>query len=86
MYYMGTYYTTYPVRQYINLVSCYCIPFENFQKLIRMNMPVEENQTVHFTTTLFALIRESLAIKMGPSKMNSHKFLRTLVNYFFFYP
>ena len=34
-----------------------------------MNMPVAENQTVHFTTTLFALIRESLAIKMGPSKI-----------------
>ena len=33
-----------------------------------MNMPVAENQTVQFTTTLFALIRESLAIKMGPSK------------------
>ena len=35
------------------------------QKLIRMNMPVAEDMTVHFTTTLFALIRESLSIKMG---------------------
>ena len=31
-----------------------------------MNMPVDENGTVHFTTTLFALIRESLSIKMRP--------------------
>ena len=41
-----------------------------------MNMPVAENQTVHFTTTLFALIRESLAIKMGPSKSISHMLCR----------
>jgi len=36
------------------------------QKLIRMNMPVDDKGTVHFTTTLFALIRESLSIRMGP--------------------
>jgi len=30
-----------------------------------MNMPVDDNGTVHFTTTLFALIRESLSIRMG---------------------
>ena len=30
-----------------------------------MNMPVAEDLTVHFTTTLFALIRESLSIKIG---------------------
>ena len=35
------------------------------QKLIRMNMPVADDMTVQFTTTLFALIRESLQIKMG---------------------
>ena len=37
-----------------------------FQKLIRMNMPVSADKTVHFSTTLFALIRESLDIRMGP--------------------
>ena len=31
-------------------------------------MPVAEDGTVHFTTTLFALIRECLIIKMGPGK------------------
>ena len=35
-----------------------------YRRLIRMNMPVDENGTVHFTTTLFALIRESLKIKL----------------------
>lgn len=35
-----------------------------YRRLIRMNMPVDENGNVHFTTTLFALIRESLGIKM----------------------
>lgn len=31
-----------------------------------MNMPVADDGTVHFSTTLFALIRESLDIRMGP--------------------
>lgn len=43
--------------------------FVHLQKLIRMNMPVDDNGTVHFTTTLFALIRESLSIKMGPAEI-----------------
>ena len=30
-----------------------------------MNMPVDNKGTVHFTTTLFALVRESLGIKFG---------------------
>lgn len=42
-----------------------------YRKLIRMNMPVASDNTVHFTTTLFALIRESLSIKMGPGKKPS---------------
>lgn len=35
-----------------------------YKKLVRMNMPVDEGYKVHFTTTLFALIRENLNIKM----------------------
>ena len=31
-----------------------------------MNMPVAQDGTVHFSTTLLALIRESLYIRMGP--------------------
>lgn len=40
-----------------------------YKHLIRMNMPVSEDGTVHFTTTLFALIRESLSIKMRPGRL-----------------
>ena len=36
-----------------------------YRRLIRMNMPVDENGMVHFNTTLFALIRESLRIKVN---------------------
>jgi hypothetical protein len=31
-------------------------------------MPIDDNRQVHFTTTLFALIRESLGIKMRIGK------------------
>ena len=43
-----------------------------YRRLIRMNMPVDEQGQVHFTTTLFALIRESLTIKMrqDPDEMD----------------
>lgn len=37
-----------------------------YKKLIRMNMPMDEDKKVGFTTTLFALIRENLQIKMRP--------------------
>lgn len=37
-----------------------------YKKLIRMNMPVDDDGKVNFTTTLFALIRENLNIKMRP--------------------
>ncbi|XP_055846918.1 voltage-dependent calcium channel type A subunit alpha-1 isoform X9 [Episyrphus balteatus] len=35
-----------------------------YKKLIRMNMPLDDELRVNFTTTLFALIRENLSIKM----------------------
>ncbi|XP_024081994.1 voltage-dependent calcium channel type A subunit alpha-1 isoform X1 [Cimex lectularius] len=35
-----------------------------YKKLIRMNMPIDSDGKVNFTTTLFALIRENLSIKM----------------------
>ncbi|XP_055309467.1 voltage-dependent calcium channel type A subunit alpha-1-like isoform X3 [Sitodiplosis mosellana] len=42
-----------------------------YKKLIRMNMPMDDDQRVGFTTTLFALIRENLAIKMRtPEEMD----------------
>ncbi|XP_046452680.1 voltage-dependent calcium channel type A subunit alpha-1-like isoform X10 [Daphnia pulex] len=38
-----------------------------YKKLIRMNMPVDVDGKVQFTSTLFALIRENLSIKMRPA-------------------
>ncbi|XP_045030505.1 voltage-dependent calcium channel type A subunit alpha-1 isoform X7 [Daphnia magna] len=38
-----------------------------YKKLIRMNMPVDADGKVQFTSTLFALIRENLSIKMRPA-------------------
>lgn len=35
-----------------------------YRRLIRMNMPVDSEGKAHFTTTLFALIREALKIKV----------------------
>ncbi|XP_031338416.1 voltage-dependent calcium channel type A subunit alpha-1 isoform X28 [Photinus pyralis] len=39
-----------------------------YKKLIRMNMPVDGDGKVNFTTTLFALIRENLNMKMRPAE------------------
>ncbi|CAH1959849.1 unnamed protein product [Acanthoscelides obtectus] len=38
-----------------------------YKKLIRMNMPVDDEGKVNFTTTFFALVRENLNIKMRPA-------------------
>lgn len=43
-----------------------------YKKLIRMNMPLDDELRVQFTTTLFALIRENLSIKMRARKFILH--------------
>lgn len=45
-----------------------------YKKLIRMNMPVDVDGKVAFTTTLFALIRENLDIKMRLGMTHTLKF------------
>lgn len=40
-----------------------------YKRLIRMNMPMDDDMRVNFTTTLFALIRENLSIKMRARKL-----------------
>jgi hypothetical protein len=40
-----------------------------YKKLIRMNMPLDADGKVAFTTTLFALIRENLNMKMRTGKL-----------------
>lgn len=42
-----------------------------YKKLMRMNMPLDEDKKVNFTTTLFALIRENLSIKMRAGKSSA---------------
>ena len=44
-----------------------------YQRLIKMNMPLDEEYRVHFTTTLFALIRTSLRIKLPCGKSTIQK-------------
>lgn len=36
-----------------------------FQRLVKMNMPIADDNTVHFTSTLMALIRTALEIKLA---------------------
>ena len=47
-----------------------------FKKLIRMNQPIDDEGMVHFTTTLFALIRENL--RDGPYINEVHVTILTL--------
>lgn len=54
-----------------------------YKHLIRMNMPVAEDGTVHFSTTLFALIRESLSIKMRPGTAKICRFCFFLIFFYF---
>lgn len=42
-----------------------------YKKLIRMNMPMDADGKVNFTTTLFALIRENLSIKMRTGNLKN---------------
>lgn len=39
--------------------------FLPLQRLVLMNMPVDEDMTVHFTSTLMSLIRTALEIKIA---------------------
>ncbi|KAB1280132.1 Voltage-dependent N-type calcium channel subunit alpha-1B [Camelus dromedarius] len=44
------------------------------QRLVRMNMPISsEDMTVHFTSTLMALIRTALEIKLAPAGTKQHQ-------------
>ncbi|XP_008587369.1 PREDICTED: voltage-dependent N-type calcium channel subunit alpha-1B isoform X1 [Galeopterus variegatus] len=46
----------------------------SFLRLVRMNMPISnEDMTVHFTSTLMALIRTALEIKLAPAGTKQHQ-------------
>uniref|UniRef100_A0A2I3S949 Voltage-dependent N-type calcium channel subunit alpha n=1 Tax=Pan troglodytes TaxID=9598 RepID=A0A2I3S949_PANTR len=45
-----------------------------YKRLVRMNMPISnEDMTVHFTSTLMALIRTALEIKLAPAATSKHQ-------------
>jgi len=48
------------------------------QRLVLMNMPVDEDMSVHFTSTLMSLIRTALEIKIARG-------LFLLLSLYFFY-
>uniref|UniRef100_A0A8C8K079 Voltage-dependent N-type calcium channel subunit alpha n=1 Tax=Oncorhynchus tshawytscha TaxID=74940 RepID=A0A8C8K079_ONCTS len=42
-----------------------CPPRVAYKRLVKMNMPIADDNTVHFTSTLMALIRTALEIKLS---------------------
>ncbi|KAK6312970.1 hypothetical protein J4Q44_G00163170 [Coregonus suidteri] len=42
-----------------------CPPRVAYKRLVKMNMPIADDNTVHFTSTLIALIRTALEIKLA---------------------
>lgn len=47
--------------------------FASYQRLVKMNMPIADDNTVHFTSTLMALIRTALEIKLASGKKRMQK-------------
>lgn len=52
------------------LFSVRCFLLSLAQRLVLMNMPVAEDMTVHFTSTLMALIRTALDIKIAKGEVS----------------
>ncbi|XP_041666643.1 voltage-dependent N-type calcium channel subunit alpha-1B isoform X2 [Cheilinus undulatus] len=49
-----------------------CPPRVAYKRLVKMNMPIAEDSTVHFTSTLMALIRTALEIKLASGVLAQH--------------
>uniref|UniRef100_A0A669E5P3 Voltage-dependent N-type calcium channel subunit alpha n=1 Tax=Oreochromis niloticus TaxID=8128 RepID=A0A669E5P3_ORENI len=45
-----------------------CPPRVAYKRLVKMNMPIADDNTVHFTSTLMALIRTALEIKLASAQ------------------
>nr|XP_033503026.1 voltage-dependent N-type calcium channel subunit alpha-1B isoform X16 [Epinephelus lanceolatus] len=43
-----------------------------YKRLVKMNMPIADDKTVHFTSTLMALIRTALEIKLASGVLAQH--------------
>lgn len=50
-------------------------PIYCHQRLVLMNMPVDEDMSVHFTSTLMALIRTALDVKIARGWMKYQVFM-----------
>lgn len=55
------------------LFSVRCFLLSLAQRLVLMNMPVAEDMTVHFTSTLMALIRTALDIKIAKGNVGGSR-------------
>ncbi|XP_042250817.1 voltage-dependent N-type calcium channel subunit alpha-1B isoform X4 [Thunnus maccoyii] len=49
-----------------------CPPRVAYKRLVKMNMPIADDNTVHFTSTLMALIRTALEIKLASGVLAQH--------------
>ncbi|XP_078018318.1 voltage-dependent N-type calcium channel subunit alpha-1B isoform X4 [Epinephelus lanceolatus] len=49
-----------------------CPPRIAYKRLVKMNMPIADDKTVHFTSTLMALIRTALEIKLASGVLAQH--------------
>ncbi|XP_078126806.1 voltage-dependent N-type calcium channel subunit alpha-1B isoform X1 [Sander vitreus] len=49
-----------------------CPPRVAYKRLVKMNMPIAADKTVHFTSTLMALIRTALEIKLASGVLAQH--------------
>nr|XP_055036989.1 probable voltage-dependent N-type calcium channel subunit alpha-1B isoform X5 [Misgurnus anguillicaudatus] len=49
-----------------------CPPRIAYKRLVKMNMPIAEDNTVHFTSTLMGLIRTALEIKLASGVLAQH--------------
>ena len=55
-----------------------CPDLLSYKRLVRMNMPIDDEGRVNFTTTLFALVRVNLQGRCLP------RFTTTILNNFYF--
>nr|XP_061836742.1 voltage-dependent N-type calcium channel subunit alpha-1B isoform X2 [Nerophis lumbriciformis] len=49
-----------------------CPPRIAYKRLVKMNMPIADDNSVHFTSTLMALIRTALEIKLASGVLAQH--------------
>uniref|UniRef100_A0A8D3B8M5 Voltage-dependent N-type calcium channel subunit alpha n=1 Tax=Scophthalmus maximus TaxID=52904 RepID=A0A8D3B8M5_SCOMX len=57
-----------------------CPPRVAYKRLVKMNMPIADDNTVHFTSTLMALIRTALEIKLASGQRNAARMAYAVVH------